>query len=292
MTPAAPLARARVLATAIPFALAHLAALATPVVGVTPRAVALGVTLYLVRMWAVTAGYHRYFSHRTFKTGRAFQAALAFLAETSAQRGVLWWAAHHRDHHRHSDTARDVHSPVAHGFWRSHMGWIFLDDGASDLDRVRDLARFPELRWLDRHWFVPPVALAALCLAVAGWPGLFAGFFVSTVAVWHATFLVNSLSHVLGSRRYPTADQSRNNAVIALLTLGEGWHNNHHRYPSSARNGFRWWEVDVTYYVLRALAATGLVWGLRPVPERVLRGGASDDPAAAPELPAADSLAV
>ncbi len=261
-----------------PFVAVHLMPLGALFTGASAEVWAWFVALYFVRMFAVTGGYHRYFSHRTFKTGRAFQFVLAFLAQMSAQRGVLWWAAHHRTHHKFSDTPWDVHSPIRTGFRHSHMGWLFVPGlDATDEAKVRDLARYPELRWLNRNWWAPPVTLALLCLAFLGWPGLFITFALGTVVSWHATFTINSLSHVFGRRRFPTTDTSRNNWFLALLTLGEGWHNNHHHYQSSTRQGFYWWEVDVTYYVLRALAAVGLVWDLRPVPAEVLAEGRRRD---------------
>jgi stearoyl-CoA desaturase (delta-9 desaturase) len=258
---------------AIPFVLVHLACLAALWTGVTAEAVALGLGLYVLRMFGVTAGYHRYFSHRSFKTGRAFQLVLALVAQSSSQRGVLWWAAKHRWHHRHSDTELDVHSPARSGFFRAHVGWIFTArHEATEMDAVPDLAKYPELVWLDRHYYLPPVALAVLCWLVAGWPGLVVGFCWSTVATWHGTFCINSLAHVVGRRRYVTGDDSRNNWLLAIVTLGEGWHNNHHAYQSSARQGFRWWEYDPTYYALRALSWVGLVRDLQEPPEAVLRG--------------------
>ena len=228
------------------------------------------VGVFAVRMFAVTAGYHRYFSHRTFRTGRVFQFLLAALAVTSVQKGVLWWAAHHRDHHRFSDTPRDVHSPVQRGFWWSHVGWILsTQHGGTDTERIKDFNRFPELRWLERWHLLPFITLCVVAFALGGLSWLVWGCFMSTVVLWHATFAINSLAHVAGRRRYPTPDQSRNNWALALLTGGEGWHNNHHYFPGSTRQGFFWWEVDFTYYVLRGLAAIGVVSDLREPPTRV-----------------------
>jgi len=237
--------------------------------------------LYFVRMFAVTGVYHRYFSHRTYKTSRWFQFVLAFLAQTSSQKGALWWAAHHRDHHKYSDLPWDVHSPIQKGFWYSHVLWL-VDRGTevTDYKRIKDFAKYPELVWLNKYWLVPPVALGVATWWLLGWSGLLIGFFLSTVLLWHGTFLVNSLAHVLGGRRFPTADTSRNNWWIALLTLGEGWHNNHHHYMGSARQGFYWWEIDVTYYILKALSWCGLIWDLRPVPAAVLAEGRALDAAA------------
>ena len=228
---------------------------------------------YAVRMFFVTGAHHRYFSHRSYKTSRAFQLVLAIGATLTVQRGVLWWAAHHRRHHAGSDTADDLHSPYHGGFWWSHMGWLMNRDlEHTELSRVKDLARYPELRWLDRYWMVVVVAEAVLMYLVGGAHLLVYGFALATVLCWHGTFTINSLSHVWGSRRYETDDQSRNNAALALITLGEGWHNNHHHYQVSARQGFFWWEYDITYYLLRALAAVGLVWDLHGVPAHVRAG--------------------
>ena len=289
-----------------PFLLVHVACLAAFWTGVPRWAVWTCLALYVVRMFGVTAGYHRYFSHRTFRTGRAFQFVLALLAQSSAQRGVLWWAATHRHHHLHADTELDVHSVRHRGFWYAHWGWVFAPREPVETyhEEVPDLARFPELRWLDRWRYAPAAALAVACLALGGWAGLVVGFFWSTVLVYHGTFLINSLAHVHGRARYVTGDDSRNNWWLALLTLGEGWHNNHHAYQRSTRQGFRWYEVDATYYALRVLAWAGVVRDLgeppadlvrnerplgRKVLERVARQVAASFPAA-PALPHAPTL--
>ena len=237
---------------------------------------ALALGSYVVRMIVVTAGYHRYFAHRSFKTSRAFQFLLALGAQSAAQKGVLWWASHHRWHHKYSDTPQDVHSVRQRGFWYAHIGWV-MGPGWDRTDHalVPDLAKFPELRALDR-WGVhllPTVALALAFLFLGGTTGLVWGYFVSTVLLWHGSFSINSLAHLWGKRPYDTNDDSRNNWVLALVTTGEGWHNNHHRYQSSANQGFRWWEIDLTYYVLRTLALLGLVWDLRRPPREVVLGG-------------------
>jgi len=258
--------------SAIPFVLLHLGCLAAIWTGVTWQAVAICVALYWVRLFAIGAGYHRYFSHRAYSTGRVFQFILAFMAQSSAQKSVLWWAAKHRHHHLHSDTEQDVHSPRHKGFIYSHLGWIFdRKHDKTDLTKVADLARYPELMLLHKFELLPAVALAALCFVIGGWSGLAVGFIWSTVLTYHATFCINSLAHVRGSRRYVTGDDSRNNWLLAFLTMGEGWHNNHHAYQSSVRQGFTWWEIDPTYYLLKALSWLGVVWDLKTPPEQVLR---------------------
>ena len=230
----------------------------------------LAVSLYFVRMFGVTAGYHRYFSHRTFKTGRVVQFLLAFLAETSAQKGIIWWAAHHRTHHKHSDQEGDVHSALREGFWWSHVGWI-LSTAYEDTDesKVRDLTKYPELRWLDKWNMLPPVMMGLGLWAAGGWWAVLWGMFVSTTLLWHGTFTINSLTHLFGRRRYRTTDNSRNSLVLALITMGEGWHNNHHYYQRSTAQGFFWWEIDLTYYVLRVMSAMGLVWDIHVPSQRV-----------------------
>lgn len=234
---------------------------------------ALAMALYFVRMFAVTGAYHRYFSHRTYRTSRAFQFVLAWLAQTSFQKGALWWAAHHRDHHKYSDTKLDPHSWREEGFWWSHMGWILSSKTeATDYKKISDLARYPELRWLNKYHLVPGVVLGITLWLAGGWFALFWGLFVSTTLLWHGTFAINSFAHWWGRRRYQTTDDSKNSLLLALVTMGEGWHNNHHYYPRSVRQGFFWWEIDVTYYILRALAAVGLVWDLHTPPKAVREG--------------------
>jgi len=267
--------RLRIAVLAIPFVLMHVAALAAVIF--TPLSwelAALTVGSYYLRMFGVTAGYHRYFAHRAYKTSRPFQFLLAFLAQSSAQKGVLWWAGHHRAHHAYSDTERDIHSPVRRGFWWSHLGWILSTRyDETDFNRIKDFAKYPELRFLNRWPLLPAVVYAAVVFAIWGLDGLMWGFFVSTVLLYHGTFFINSLAHVLGRRRFPTADTSKNGVLLALIANGEGWHNNHHYFPTSARQGFYWWEVDLTYYVLRALAALRIVRELREPPAKILEQG-------------------
>jgi stearoyl-CoA desaturase (delta-9 desaturase) len=278
------------LARWVPYLILHLGCLGVIWTGWSWTAVWVAVALYFVRMFAITAFYHRYFSHRTFRTSRAAQFVFAVLGNSAAQRGPIWWASLHRQHHAHSDEAADAHSPVQHGFYWAHIGWLTARENLAVNPRfVPDLLRFPELRFLDRFDTLVPLVLAALLyvsgaalawlapqLGVTGLQLVVWGFFISTTVCFHATCCINSLAHVLGSRRFDTKDASRNNWLLALLTLGEGWHNNHHRYPAAARQGFYWWEIDVSYYVLKLLAALGVIWDLKGVPARVLaREGAA-----------------
>ena len=258
--------------SALPFVLIHLGCAAAIWSGITWQAIVICAALYWLRMFAIGAGYHRYFSHRSYSAGRAFQFILAVLAQSSAQKSILWWAAKHRHHHLHSDTSRDVHSPRHKGFIYSHVGWIFARrHDATDLVKVADFASFPELRWLHKFEVLPAVVIAVLCFLIAGWSGLIVGFLWSTVLLYHATFCINSLAHVHGRKRYVTGDDSRNNWLLAFFTMGEGWHNNHHAYQSSVRQGFRWWEIDATFYILKALSWLGIVWDLKTPTEQVMR---------------------
>jgi len=268
----------------IPFILMHVGCVAVLWVGWSWPAVVVAVVLYAARVFALTAFYHRYFAHRTFKTWRVVQFAFAVLGCSAVQRGPLWWAAHHRHHHVHSDDEEDLHSPRQHGFLWAHFGW-FLTPRAfrTNYKLIPDFAKYPELRLLDRFDILVPIALAIGLFgfgALVGWTFpesevtatqmLVWGFLISTIGVYHVTFLVNSATHVFGSRRYETKDDSKNSLIIALLTFGEGWHNNHHHYQNSTRQGFFWWEIDISFYVLRFMSLLGLVWGLRGVPKKIL----------------------
>lgn len=272
-------------ARVLPFIALHVGCFGVLWVGVSPFAAWFAVGFFVLRMFAITGFYHRYFSHKTFKTNRFWQLVFAILGASAVQRGPLWWAAHHRHHHQHSDSPEDLHSPQEQGFWWSHVGWFTCDAGFhTDYSRVRDWARFPELRFLNRFDALVPLACLMLIFALGEWlavtqpqlgtngPQLVVwGFFISTVALFHGTVSINSLAHVWGKRRFETSDDSRNNFWLALITLGEGWHNNHHRWPASARQGFRWWEVDITYYLLWLLEKARIIHDLKPVPASIRR---------------------
>ncbi|MAG58819.1 MAG: acyl-CoA desaturase [Planctomycetes bacterium] len=269
-----------------PFALMHILCVLVVFVGFSWPAVVLTGALYCIRMFAITGWYHRYFAHRSFKTSRAFQFVWGFIGCCAIQKGPLWWAAHHRNHHRFSDQPEDTHSPRQSGFIYSHMGWFLTRKNFETRHHhIRDFTRYPELRFLNRFDLLPPVllgfalyGLGELIAAQApgwgatGWQFVVWGILVSTVICYHATYTINSLSHVFGSQRFRTGDDSRNNFWLALLTFGEGWHNNHHHYQSAVRQGFYWWEIDLTWYVLKMMSWVGLVWDLRPVPRAVKDG--------------------
>jgi stearoyl-CoA desaturase (delta-9 desaturase) len=267
----------------LPFVVLHGMCLGMIWVGWSWIAVSVAALLYLVRMFAITGFYHRYFSHKTYRTNRFWQFIFAVLGNSAVQRGPLWWASHHRHHHRFADTDEDPHSPSRHGFWWSHIGWLTSDRHFPTRAKyVKDWARFPELVWLNRFDTLVPVLLAVFLyafgavlkvhaphLGTSGPQMLIWGFFISSTVLFHGTVTINSLDHMIGSRRYDTPDTSRNNWLLALITLGEGWHNNHHHFAISARQGFFWWEIDITYYLLKLLSWLGIVWGLRPVPEHI-----------------------
>jgi stearoyl-CoA desaturase (delta-9 desaturase) len=268
----------------VPLVLLHTGCLLVFWVGWSPVAVIVALVLYLIRMFAITGFYHRYFSHKAYKTNRFWQFVFAVIGNAAVQRGPLWWASHHRHHHRFADRDNDVHSPLQHGFWWSHIGWLTSRDNfPTRIKYIQEWLLFPELRWINRFDTVIPILLAG-CIYLAGAileklaPSLDTnglqllvwGFFISTVVLLHATCTINSLDHMFGTRRYNTRDTSRNNAILAILTLGEGWHNNHHHYAVSARQGFMWWELDITYGLLVLLSRLGVVRDLRQVPQHVL----------------------
>jgi len=267
----------------IPFIILHVGCLGVFIVGWSWTALTVAIGLYFLRMFAITGFYHRYFSHRSFQTSRGGQFLFALIGASAVQRGPLWWAYHHRHHHQHSDEENDTHSPHQHGFWWSHIGWITsARNFPTDYSKVRDLTKYPELVFLNRFDALVP-ALLAVALLLSGMalghfaPGLGVtggqllvwGFFISTTALFHGTCSINSLAHIFGRKRFPTKDDSRNSFLLSLITLGEGWHNNHHHYMNATRQGFYWWEFDPTYYGLKLLSWTGLIWGLRHVPASV-----------------------
>lgn len=262
---------------AIPFLLMQLSVLLVFTTHFSWTAVWLCLAIFWGRMFFVTGVYHRYFSHRTYKMGRVFQFIMAWMACTTVQKGPLWWAAHHRHHHAHSDDETDLHSPK-NGFWHSHWLWFLYEETTeTNYSKIPDFAKYAELRWLNRWWVIPPISLALVLFAIGGWQHVVWGFFVSTFLLSNGTYTINSLSHILGRQRFHSGDTSRNNWYLAILTLGEGWHNNHHRYQASARNGFYWYEYDVTFYILKLLSLFGLVWDLKPVPAAVLEEGRAND---------------
>jgi stearoyl-CoA desaturase (Delta-9 desaturase) len=259
------------------FILLHVACFAVFWTGLAWWAVGLCAFMFFTRKFGITGAFHRYFSHRSYKTSRAFQFFLAFLGGAAAQKGALWWAAHHRHHHKHSDTDNDLHSAKLEGFYWSHVGWVLSKEYEEyDSNVVRDLNKFPELVWLDKWIFIPPVTAAFFSVGVGylfgnALEGLVVGFFISTVILYHTTFAINSLCHMFGGRRYETGEESKNSLWLAILTMGEGWHNNHHHYPLSCRQGFFWYEIDITYYILVGLSKVGLVWDLQAPPKRMLK---------------------
>jgi len=276
----------------IPFLSLHIGCLGMIYTGWSWTAVAVAFFMYFIRMFAITGFYHRYFSHRTFQTSRFMQFIFALMGGAAAQRGPLWWAYQHRHHHQHSDEEHDPHSPRQHGFWWAHVGWITSSRNfPTDYSRVRDLAKYPELVFLNRFDALVPFLLAlgllitgallerfAPGLGVTGGQLLVWGFFVSTTALFHGTSCINSMAHLIGKKRFATKDDSRNSWILAIITLGEGWHNNHHHYMHSTRQGFYWWEVDITFYLLKLLSFFGLIWDLRPVPEAIMAEGSRNLP--------------
>lgn len=276
----------------MPYLLLHLACFAAFWTGVSTTALVVCLALFWIRMFAITAFYHRYFAHHSYKTNRFWQFIFALLGNMAAQRGPLWWAGHHRAHHQYSDQEQDLHSPVQRGFWWSHIGWLTCNASfQTQTKRIKDFAKFPEIRWLDRYDNFAPLLLMLMLyiggellaayapeLGTNGPQLLVWGFIISTVILFHSTVTINSLGHVWGKRRFNTKDDSRNNAFLALLTLGEGWHNNHHRWAVSTRQGFYWWEIDITYMILKAMSWVGIVRDLNPVPAHVLKEGRNAKP--------------
>jgi stearoyl-CoA desaturase (delta-9 desaturase) len=273
----------RQLLTSTPMVFMHVACIGVFFTGFSWVAIVALAFTYVARVFALTAGFHRYFSHRSFKTHRWFQFVLAWVGTSSAQLGPMWWAANHRHHHQHSDKEPDIHSPVVRSFFWSHIGWVMAHAHSdTKYDRIKDLTKYPELHFIDRFHYLPVLSLIIVlyfagsllnyffpALGTSGLQLVMWGFFFSTMLVYHVTFFVNSVTHMFGSKRFKTDDESRNNWFVSILTFGEGWHNNHHRWPLSARQGMYWWEIDVTYYGLRILQALGIVWDLKIYPKKI-----------------------
>ena len=268
-----------------PFLLLHVSVLGVIWVGWSPFAVGFAIAFYFFRMFAITGIYHRYFSHKTYSLNRFWQFIFALWGALCCQRGALWWAAHHRHHHKYSDTEDDIHSPVQNGFWWSHMGWFTADVSfKTPFEYIKDFAKYPELRFLNRFDILVPILCGVAIfylgvfleayvpsLGTSGGQLLVWGMFISTILLFHGTVTINSLSHIFGKKRFNTSDNSRNNIWLAIITMGEGWHNNHHRYPATARQGFYWWEIDATFYVLKFLSFLGIVKKLKPVPQTIYK---------------------
>jgi stearoyl-CoA desaturase (delta-9 desaturase) len=269
-----------------PVVVVYAALAAIPWIDIDPWSFAVTVAVALVAGWGIVGGFHRYFAHRSYKTSRPVQLLIAAIGCLALQKGPLWWAAVHRGHHRTADTPDDPHSPIVGGFWHGHVGWLFGRDLlATNPDLVKDLSKYPELVWLDRLWLAPGLLFAAACYLALGWGGVVIGYCLAVGIVFQVTFLVNSVGHLFGSRRFAVADHSRNNIVVGYLAMGEGWHNNHHRVPYSARCGFAWYELDTAYLVIRLLARAGLVWGVRLPPPELLAG--TKPPASSGPVPTA-----
>ena len=261
----------RIAVSLLPLILVHLSLIGLFYVPFTWTGLILFFVMTRITGLGVTVGFHRYFSHHAFKTSRWFQFVLGVFGCTALQKGPLWWVAHHREHHRHSDTVNDVHSPVVDGFWYGHVGWLFARDLMHPSHEcMKDLTKFPELLWLDRLWMVPGILAAAACYAIDGGSGLLWGFSLSTVAIFQFTFAVNSVGHRWGPQRFNTGEGSRNNWFLGYVAMGDGWHNNHHRSPTSARHGLAWYELDIAYMMICNLKRVGLIWGVRQPPASVL----------------------
>lgn len=235
--------------------------------------IALWAVSHFLRAIGLTLAFHRYFAHRAFQMHRAARFVWAFIGTAAMQKGPLWWAGHHIHHHKYADREGDPHSPMVSGIYYAHIGWFLNDTKHDKIDAtnpvVRDFSKAWEIRLLSDYFFVPPLLLALTLFLVGGLPWLVWGFCLPTVTLAHSTFAINTVNHLFGSRRFDTIDESRNNPLTALFAVGEGWHNNHHRFQRAARNGFYWWEFDPTWYVIKLMSFVGLAWDLQPVPERI-----------------------
>jgi len=264
-------------AVLIALIIVHLVSLLGFYTGISWTAFVAFLGLYIIRGLGITMGYHRYFAHKSFKTNRFFQFILGLMGSMAVQGGILWWVSHHREHHRYTETEDDIHSPVAHGFWQSHIGWL-TNKKAFNAPKIRanDFAKIPEIKFLQKQYvFIQVLQVLGLFslgsylqaafpqLETSGAQLLVWGFFINTVALWHSTFAVNSICHVWGKEPYEANDTSKNNFIVALLAFGEGWHNNHHKFATSARHGLEWWQFDMTFITLRFLEAFGIVSHLK-----------------------------
>jgi stearoyl-CoA desaturase (delta-9 desaturase) len=235
--------------------------------------IALWAASHFLRAIGLTLAFHRYFAHRAFKMNRVARFVWAFIGTAAMQKGPLWWAGHHVNHHRFADREGDPHSPMVSGVYYAHIGWFLNDTKYDSVEAsnpvIRDFSKVPEIAWLEKYFFFPPLALAIGMFLIGGMPWLVWGFCLPTMTLAHATFAINTVNHMFGSRRFETVDESRNNPLTAFFAVGEGWHNNHHRYQRAARNGFYWWELDLTWYVIRAMAVLGIASDVQPVPARI-----------------------
>jgi stearoyl-CoA desaturase (delta-9 desaturase) len=259
--------------------------------------ISLLVVFYTFTILGITIGFHRMFTHRALEGGAIVRFILGVAGSMSGQGPVMEWCAMHRQHHKHSDREGDPHSPHLHGpgvigmlkgMIHSHIGWVFADEPAGVSTAVPDLVADPVLCFVDRFFWVWMLAGWALPGAIAflidrTWQSALLGFLwgglVRTFLLHHVTWSINSVCHIWGTRPFGGADHSRNNPIFGLLAFGEGWHNNHHAFPTSARHGLRWWEIDLTYITIRALEAIGLVWNVRRVPTSAMRARLISRPA-------------
>jgi stearoyl-CoA desaturase (Delta-9 desaturase) len=235
--------------------------------------VAVWAASHFLRAIGLTLAFHRYFAHRAFKMNRVARFVWTWIGTSAMQKGPMWWAGHHVNHHKYADRDGDPHSPMVSGVYYAHIGWFLNDTRHDKLEPnnpvIRDFSRVPEIAFIEKYFFLPPLLLAIAMFAIGGFPLLIWGFCLPTMTLAHATFAINTVNHMFGSRRFETVDESRNNPLTALFAVGEGWHNNHHRYQRAARNGFYWWEFDPTWYVIRAMKAVGLAWDVQAVPKRI-----------------------
>lgn len=245
----------------ITLAVLHLALVAVVIFPPTLTDIALFLSFYLFTGLGITIGFHRLLAHRGFECSRYLMWLCAFAGTAALQGGPIWWVGVHRRHHQVSDREDDPHSPVK-GFWYAHIGWMVQREGLPQHSPLaHDLSQDRFLRWLDRgpNGGLPWLATLAVCFAVGGVSGIVWGAVVRTVFVWHATWSVNSFCHIAGRRPHSNRENSGNLWWVGLWALGEGWHNNHHAFPRAAVHGHRWWEIDLTGYVLRLFEKLGLI---------------------------------